>query len=426
MKNLSLFALQRELGILPQHTKALSYPFYDIRRLNPNWHYATMMLSITGTITETITITLMHQKTGRATIKEVASAAGVSTQTVSRVINNRPDVSPETRKRVQEIIDQLSYQPSALARSLIRQRSYTLGIVTAGLKFIGPSRTLSGITSAAENAGYSLLIKEQPHFNANDIIPVFRTLLSRHVDGVIWAVPEVGENRSWVNQLPLDLDIPIVYMAMEPREGISVVSIDNYLGGKLATSHLLEQGYRNIGHVTGPLDWWEARRRMAAWADTLEEAGISVDERHWTEGNWSPASGAQAIEKLFEQYPEMDAVFVSNDQMALGVLQMACHRGLRIPEEIGVVGFDDISESAFFWPPLTTIKQDQFDVGKVAVEEIIKIIESGWQGQETVRPKPIILTTTLVIRKSSLRNKDKGGETTRQMLSTIKGEAPAQ
>jgi DNA-binding LacI/PurR family transcriptional regulator len=367
------------------------------------------MLSITGTITETITL---HQKTGRATIKEVASAAGVSTQTVSRVINNRPDVSPETRKRVQEIIDQLSYQPSALARSLIRQRSYTLGVVTAGLKFIGPSRTLSGITSTAEKAGYSLLIKEQPDFNANDIIPVFRTLLSRHVDGVIWAVPEVGENRNWVNQLPLDLDIPIVYMAMELREGISVISIDNYLGGKLATSHLLEQGYRNIGHITGPLDWWEARRRMAAWADALKEAGINTDERHWIEGNWSPASGAQAIEKLFEQYPEVDSVFVANDQMALGVLQIACRRGLRIPEDLGRVGFDDISESAFFWPPLTTIKQDQHDVGKVAVEEIIKIIESGWQGQETVQAKPIMLKTTLVVRQSSLRNKDKGGEPT--------------
>lgn len=345
----------------------------------------------------------MQIRTGRATIKEVASAAGVSTQTVSRVINDRPDVSPETRKRVQEIIDQLGYQPSALARSLIRQRSYTLGVVTAGLKYTGPSRTLSGITSAAEGAGYSLLLKELPYFNANNIAPIFQTLLARHVDGIIWAVPEVGENRNWVNQLSLDLDIPIVYLAMEPKEKISVVSINNYLGGQLAMRHLLEQGYRRIGHVSGPLEWWEARERKAAWINTLKDANLEVKDEHCVEGNWSSASGAQAIIKLYKQYPDMDAVFVANDQMALSVMQFACREGVQIPEDIGVVGFDDIPESAFFWPPLTTVQQDQYNVGEVAVEEMIKIIESGWQEQEPVRPKSIMLAPALVVRQSSLK-----------------------
>jgi LacI family transcriptional regulator len=327
----------------------------------------------------------------------------VSTQTVSRVINDRPDVSPETRKRVQEIIDSLGYQPSALARSLIRQRSYTLGVVTAGLKYIGPSRTLSGITAAAEGAGYSLLLKELSYFNANNVAPIFQTLLSRHVDGIIWAVPEVGDNRTWVNKLSLDLDIPIVYLAMESKEKICVVSVNNYLGGQLATSHLIEQGYQHIGHITGPLDWWEARERKAAWKDALLEAGREVKDRYWVEGNWSPASGAQAIKKLFEQYTEMDAVFVANDQMALSVMQYACRRDVQIPEELGVVGFDDIPESAYFWPPLTTVQQDQYNVGEVAVEEIIKIIESGWLEHEPVRPKSIMLTPTLVVRQSSLK-----------------------
>ena len=353
----------------------------------------------------------MYQRTGRATIKEVASAAGVSTQTVSRVINDRPDVSPETRKRVQEIIDSLGYQPSALARSLIRQRSYTLGVVTAGLRYIGPSRTLSGITGAAEKAGYSLLLKELPHFNANNIAPIFQTLLSRHVDGIIWAVPEVGENRTWVNKFSLDLDIPIVYMAMESKEKICVVSINNYLGGKMAMSHLLKQGYQHIGHITGPLDWWEARERMVAWKDALTEAGLEARDEYWVEGNWSPTSGAQAIEKLYAQYPEVDAVFVANDQMALSVMQYACRNEIRIPDDLGIVGFDDIPESAFFWPPLTTVQQDQYTVGEVAVEEIIRIIESGWQDQEPVRPKSVMLAPALVVRQSSLRNKGvKGGE----------------
>jgi LacI family transcriptional regulator len=348
----------------------------------------------------------MHQRAGRATIKKVASAAGVSTQTVSRVINERPDVSPETRKRVQDVIERLGYQPSALARSLIRQRSYTLGVVTAGLKYIGPSRTLSGITSAAEEAGYSLLLKELPQFDAKNILPIFQTLLSRHVDGIIWAVPEVGGNRIWVNRLSLDLEIPIVYLTMEPQENISVVSINNYLGGRMAMSHLIEQGYQHIGHISGPLDWWEARERKAAWRDALKESGGEIQDNHWAEGNWSSASGAQAVEKLIEQYPQMDAIFIANDQMALSVMQHACKNGLRIPEEIGVVGFDNISESAFFWPPLTTVQQDQYNVGKIAVEEITKIIESGWRGQDPVESKSIMLAPTLVVRQSSLRDKE--------------------
>src|SRR6185436_11418560 len=156
----------------------------------------------------------MRQKPSRSTIKEVASAAGVSTQTVSRVMNNRPDVASETRKRVKDIVKKLGYQPSALARSLISQRSYTLGVVTAGLRYLGPSRTLSGIASAAETAGYSLLLKELPSFDTNDVVPIFQALLSQQVAGIIWAVPKIGENHDWVNRLPLDVGVPVVYLTM--------------------------------------------------------------------------------------------------------------------------------------------------------------------------------------------------------------------
>ncbi len=350
----------------------------------------------------------MNLRAGRATIKEVAAAAGVSTQTVSRVINERPDVSPETRQRVQDVIEKLGYRPSALARSLISQRSYTLGVVTAGLKYIGPSRTLSGITNAAEEAGYSLLLKELPRFDANNIVPLFEGLISHHVDGIIWAVPEVGENRNWLNELPLDLEIPIVYLTMEPQENITVVSVDNYLGGRLALAHLLEQGYRHIGHISGPLDWWEARQRMTGWKDGLGEAGFDYQDKYWVEGNWSSASGALAVEKLIAQYPDLDSIFVANDQMALSVMQVACQKGIRVPEDLGVVGFDNMPESAYFWPPLTTVQQDQYTVAKLAVEEIIKIIESGHQGLEPIEPKSIVLPPTLVIRQSSLRHKEVG------------------
>jgi DNA-binding LacI/PurR family transcriptional regulator len=351
----------------------------------------------------------MRPKTMRATIKEVASVAGVSTQTVSRVINERPDVSPETRRRVQEVIKELSYQPSALARSLISQRTHTLGVVTAGLRHIGPSRTLSGITSAAEEAGYSVLLKELPSYDTEDITPIFQAFLSRHVDGIIWAVPEVGENRKWVNNPPADIEVPLVYLTMEARNNLSIVTIDNYLGGRMAMSHLLEQGYRKIAHICGPLDWWESRQRMAAWRDALTEAGLEFDDSHCVEGNWSSASGALAIEKLFDQYPTMDSIFVANDQMALSAMQFFAEKRLRIPEDIGIVGFDNIAESAFFSPALTTVQQDQHHVAKIAIAELIKIIESGWQELAPVTPKSIILSPTLVVRQSSLRIME-GGE----------------
>jgi len=150
----------------------------------------------------------------RITIKHVAQEASVSTQTVSRVLNDRPDVAPETRQRVKEIIDRLGYQPSALARSLIHQRSYTLGVVTAGLKFIGPSRTLNGITFQAEEMGYALLLKELPGFDTNDVEPILDSLIARQVDGIIWAVPEVGDNRDRVLVRLTELPVPIPFSCL--------------------------------------------------------------------------------------------------------------------------------------------------------------------------------------------------------------------
>lgn len=340
----------------------------------------------------------------RPTIKQVAKIAEVSTQTVSRVVNDHPDVAPETRNRVRLVIDQLGYQPSALARSLIQQRSYTLGVVTAGLRETGPSRTLNGITSAAEEDGYSLLLKELSRFDIGDVAPVFQALLARHVDGIIWAVPEVGENRNWIHNQSFDLKIPVVYLTMEPVETLTAVSVDNHQGGKMAVSHLLEQGYRHIGHISGPLDWWEARQRMSAWKETLVSSGLEARDEYWTEGNWSSASGRLGAERLFEQYPELDSIFVGNDQMALGVIQFASRRGLKIPQDLGLVGFDDIPESAYFCPPLTTVQQDQHAVGKEAVEETIRMITSLWSESEQTEPKSIILPPSLVVRESSMRS----------------------
>lgn len=345
----------------------------------------------------------MYMSNKRPTIKQVAKAAGVSTQTVSRVINNRPDVARETRERVQKVIEELGYQPSALARSLIQQRSYTLGVVTAGLKFIGPSRTLNGITSQAEKMNYTLLLKELSRFDAENTGPILQTLLSRHVDGIVWAVPEVGDNLGRVDTALTEIPVPIVFLTIEKRSHLSIVHYDNFLGGKLATEHLLQQGYRRIGHISGPLDWWESRQRKAGWQAALGDFGIEVQEAHCTEGNWSSSSGDSAFRQLRAQYPEMDAVFVANDQMALSVLQTACRSGIDIPAQLGVVGFDGLAETPYYWPPLTTVSQDQHLLGCTAVEEIVRFIEAVHSQEEPASPRTIVLTPELVVRNSSVR-----------------------
>jgi DNA-binding LacI/PurR family transcriptional regulator len=336
----------------------------------------------------------------RATIKHVAKAAGVSTQTVSRVINDRPDVAPETRVRIQQIIADLDYQPSALARSLIQQRSFTLGVVTAGLKFIGPSRTLNGITCKAGELDYALLLEELPRFDTENIKPLLQSLLSRHVDGIVWAVPEVGDNRRWVDEILNDVPVPVVFLTMQSRPGVSTVAVDNYIGGVLATQHLLDLGRRQIGHISGPLDWWEARQRKLAWQDTLKKAGIKALDSHCAEGNWSSSSGETAFEQLLQSYPEMDAVFVGNDQMALSVLQIANRRKLAVPKDLAVVGFDNMVESAYFWPALTTINHNQHELGCRAVQEVVSQIEAAHR-DEKIEPQNIWLSPELIRRDSS-------------------------
>lgn len=347
----------------------------------------------------------------RPTIKEVALAAGVSTQTVSRVINDRPDVAEDTRLRVNQVIEELGYQPSALARSLIQQRSFTLGVVTAGLKYNGPSRTLNGITFQSERMGYSLLLKELPRFDTENIKPLLQNLMAHHVDGIIWAVPEVGDNRAWIDSQLSELSVPIVFLTMQNRPGLSIISFDNFLAGKMATEHLLSQGYHRIGHISGPMDWWESRQRKAGWKIALEAAGITVREEHCTEGNWSSSSGEIAFKQLLSQYPNMDAVFVGNDQMALSVVQISCQGEITIPQQLGVVGVDGLPEAAYYHTPLTTIVLDQYLLGCTAVEEIVHAIEKSRERSDHENQRTIILSPEILVRASSQRQKILESET---------------
>jgi DNA-binding LacI/PurR family transcriptional regulator len=342
-----------------------------------------------------------HNISKRPTIIDVAHAAGVSIQTVSRVINSKPDVSNETRKRVKAVIQELGYKPSDIARSLIQQRSYTIGVVTAGLKYIGPSWTLHGIAQQAEEKGYTLLLKELPSFDTNNVQYLVDSLLSRHVDGIIWAAPEIGENRKWIEESSVDLSIPIIFLSMHPIEGISIIDVDNYLGGQIAAQHLIDYGYKNIGLISGPLDWLVARQRKLGWENILSKNQREITARTWVEGNWSSSSGEKAFQQLLDQYPEIDAVFAANDQMALGAMSYAFLHGIRIPQDIAIVGFDDIAEAEYFAPPLTTVRQDLLNLGYTAVNEIVCAIEEMREGK-ACKSNNLLLSPQLIIRQSSV------------------------
>lgn len=344
-------------------------------------------------------MTLPIQKK-RVTIKDVAQAAGVSTQTVSRVMNKFSYVSEDTRQRVEEVVEQMGYRPSTLARSLIQQRSYTLGIVTYGLKYIGPSRTLNGIADQADKLGYMLLMKELDNFGSDRIDEVIGSLLARQVDGIIWVAPEIGSNHDWVDEQSENIPVPVLFLAMKPRTGISSVATDNYQGAVMATQYLLEKGRKRVGHISGPMSWWEAEERKRGWCETLENAGLNVSDQYCTEGNWSSASGELAFQQLLEKYPYMDSVFVGNDQMALGVLREAHRLGIRMPEQLAVVGFDNLPESAHFYPSLTTISQDLQLLGEEAVQRTVEMIQAR-QNNQIISAQSWFIQPNLVVRESA-------------------------
>jgi LacI family transcriptional regulator len=261
---------------------------------------------------------------------------------------------------------------------------------------------LNGITDKAEEMGYSLLLIELPSFDIRDIRPTLDTLNAHRVDGIIWAIPEVGENRACFDEVDVAPKVPTIFLTMEETPDLSIVNINNFESAKAVTVHLVEQGCQHIGHIAGPLDWWEARQRKAGWEAALSAASLELSDSMWSEGNWSSQSGEMAFRELIEKYPQIDGVFVANDQMSLGVFQVAHTTGIRIPQNLAVAGFDGIPESGFFWPPLTTVVQDQHKLGCVAVRELVEMIDA-YRDESDLPPQALTLDAEIVIRESSQR-----------------------
>lgn len=338
----------------------------------------------------------------RTTIADVAHAAGVSKATVSRVLAGQTKhLREETRQRVLMAIERLAYHPSNAARSLKSKRSFTLGIVGYGLEYYGPSCTLSGIEQEASELGYTILLHLIRQPETNNVEELLRKMHSRYVDGIIWAVPEIGDNRFWLKSKTYRPSIPIVFLSMEPQSDQFVVSVDNYSGGLMATRHLLVQGCQNIGLITGPLDWWEARERKRGWQEALESVGLFKKDSFVTEGNWSVTSGELGLNQLLTRHAEIDGVFACNDRMALGALKAARQLGRQVPGHLAIIGFDDTQDAAYYYPPLSTVRQDMVELGRRAIRKLGKVIEAERSGDSTT-PENTLLQPELIVRESSL------------------------
>lgn len=335
------------------------------------------------------------------TLRDVARRAGVSPKTVSRVVNNQGEISADTRARVRAAIQELGYRPNILARSLVNRRTNTLAVVASGIEYFGPSRTIVGIEQQADEFGYSLILSLLPHPEDTNLKQVLDELIAQRVEGIVWAVPEIAANHHWITLAELEQMPPTVFLSMETRPGLSIVAVDNRCGARLAVEHLIAQGRRRIGAITGPLTWWEARERLRAWHDTLEGAGLKPDDTLMVEGNWSPASGERGMACLLERAAGLDAVFAANDQMALGALGVLHRAGMHVPQDIALVGFDNIPESEFFLPPLTTVYQQVIDIGRVAVQELHARIQAERLRNGDQAPTVTSLKPSLVVRASS-------------------------
>lgn len=341
------------------------------------------------------------------TVKDVASKARVSPGTVSNVLTGKRPVAPTTRDRVLRVIEELGYQPNILARSLINRRSDTIAVVASGLEYFGPSQAVTGVEREADRSGYSILLELIPWLDSSQAKRALATLVGRQVDGIIWAVPEIGNNRDWVLRQDLDRLPPIVFLSMAPRPGLPIITAGNRAGARMATMHLVEQGRRRIGWISGPGDWWEVRERGLGWAEAMSEAGLPCDETLAADGDWYASSGERGLHELLDRHPDLDGVCVANDQMALGVLRAARLLGRRVPDDLAVVGFDNIPESAYFWPPLTTVDQHLRDVGSEAVRLLNRLIDARLLGDPAPEPGPgtapgtVIVQPELIIRESS-------------------------
>ncbi|MER7728105.1 LacI family DNA-binding transcriptional regulator [Streptomyces sp. NPDC096323] len=321
---------------------------------------------------------------------DVAEAAGVSAQTVSRVANGSTGVVESTRQQVLAAMRRLGYRPNSAARALKRGEFRTLGVILSNLSTIGNMRTLEAVVSSAALAGYATTLMPVSVPTQDAVQGAFTRLDELTVDGVV-IIMEVHLLDTATVALPPHA--PVVVVDSHAHDRYTVVDSDQAGGAAAAVRHLLALGHETVRHVAGPEGSFSAERRVERWRSVLAEAGRAVPEP--LRGDWTAESGYRAGRRIAAD-PDCTAVFVANDQMALGVLRALHEAGRRVPDDISVVGFDDIPEAASFIPPLTTVRQDFAGVGQRGVEDLLRQIRNEKPARSTT-----LVPTRLIVRRST-------------------------
>jgi DNA-binding LacI/PurR family transcriptional regulator len=325
-------------------------------------------------------------------MSDVAARAGVSHQTVSRVINGHPNVAPQTRERVERAIRELGYRPNTAARALVTGSTRTIGFVAVNINQYGPAQTLVGLERAARAAGYSLSVTVLDEATAEAMRDALDRFTAQSVDAVL-ALATYDDAVEALHQVHTPLPLVTVQSGGALEE--PAVGVDQIAGARLATRHLLDLGHRTVHHVTGPADSKEARDRVEGWRAELTAAGVPVPV--CLHGDWTPSSGYEAGRRLAARSragEEITAVFMANDQMALGLLAALHEEGLEAPRDVSVVGFDDLPESPYLTPPLTTVRQDFAELGHRAVELVLARLAGRELHLEPVPPVLLVRSST--------------------------------
>ncbi len=329
-----------------------------------------------------------------STIFDVAKRANVSIGTVSRVLNKRDRVSAETRERVLLAIRELDYHSNAFAQGLASQQTDTIGLVIPQVNDPFYFGIVRGIEDTVTAADYSLLIASQPHHTSeNHYMRLFRR---GHVDALILTAIDVFADEL---QEMTKSGLPVILIQQYAGKQVSAVQADNYGGACAMTEHLLGHGYRRIAFITGTDHTPDNKERLRGFRDTLAAHGLELPETLIFRGDYLRGSGSAAMQQILDLPERPDAVFAGNDQMAADAIVAAQERGLRVPEDLAVVGFDDVPLASYMSPALTTVHQPIYEQGVYAARTALDMLKSGG-GKPPLTPPRIILPTTLVVRRS--------------------------
>lgn len=322
-------------------------------------------------------------------LADVARLAGVSHQTVSRVVNGHPNVSTGTRSRVESAITALGYRPNAAARSLATGRTHSIGVVAGELGQFGPSKMLVGIQAAAREAGYMVNIVALKDYSVETVHEAVNSLLHHGVEALAAIAPHTSALQALTR---ISTGVPLATVGGTATGAGAGVAADQEQGTEAAVRHLVSLGHRRIAHLAGPLDWTDASRRLASWERALRAEGL--EPAQVLNGDWSAGSGYQAGLD-FRLDSGTTAVFASNDQMALGFMKALRERGCVVPADFSVVGVDDVPEAAFYEPALTTVRQDFETVGRSCVQHLLgQLSDDG-------TALPLLVPSTLILRGST-------------------------